>query len=106
MTWLGHENVCSLQWAPPPCNCPCPDCGLLLNEFPADGCKQPEHNAGRSTHTPPAVVKCASCGDPIRPAGDGWTHHPYNYSTACEKAIYDPPEPRYLGTLDELERHD
>jgi len=59
--WLGHENLCSLQWSTPPCNCPCPSCGVPLDMFPGDGCKQSEHNARPATEP----------GGP-RPADDPW----------------------------------
>jgi hypothetical protein len=96
--WLGHENLCTSQ-SGLLCNCPCPTCGEPLDVFAPDGCKQPEHDTGDQRPPVREAAKCAACGDPIRPAGDGWTHHPYNYATACEKAIRDIPEPRYLTTL-------
>lgn len=84
--WLGHENLCPTQWHMP-CSCPCPTCGEPLDTFAPDSCKQPEHNTGDTRAPREEPVRCAACGCPIALAGDGWTHHPYDYSLSCEKAV-------------------
>ena len=77
MTWLGHENLCSLQWSPPPCNCPCPHCGA------------PMDTSGHRCDLFAVLDAMADTED----------DEPVDLSES-------PPEPRYLGTLDEEERHD
>lgn len=123
MTWLGHENLCASQWGKR-CNCPCPHCGALMDtaghrcdlfavldamadpddDEPVDLSESPpeprlQAELDRLEREDPAVAKASKGLDVV------YGNVGAGLSRAELKAIYDPPEPRYLGTLgpDELE---
>ena len=111
MTWLGHENGCQIQ-SGAPCDCrlpgedPCtcsrisaavdPDCPLHGEGHAA---AHIQGELDRLEREDPAASRASKGLDAVYGNVGG------GLSRAELKAIYDPPEPRYLGTLapDELE---